>query len=90
MTSLCNWCGTEFEPRPDGGSTQRFCAAPCRRTFDSACRIWAAQEYEAQKVSIFELRTALQQRARSLGRDLAPEGAHPLYPLRPGSALVPT
>ena len=24
MTSLCMWCGTEFEPRSNGGSAQRF------------------------------------------------------------------
>lgn len=71
MTSLCTWCETEFEPRSNGGSVQRFCAAPCRRAFETACRIWAAQEYEAERVSIFELRTAVQQRARSLQRDLA-------------------
>ena len=40
-------------------------SATCRRAFDNACRIWAAQESEAERVSIFELRTALPQRARS-------------------------
>ncbi len=39
----------------------------------TACRIWAVQEYEADRVSIFTLRTALYQRARSLQRELAPE-----------------
>ncbi len=48
-------------------------AGPGRRAFETACRIWAAQEYEAERVSIFTLRTALYQRARSLQRDLAPE-----------------
>ena len=90
MTSLCTWCGTEFEPRHNGGSTQRFCAAPCRRAFDSACRIWAAQEYEAERVSIFELRAALQQRARSLERDLASQGAQPTPSTgkRPGAPVA--
>ncbi len=75
MSPLCTWCGTEFEPRSNGGSAQRFCSAPCRRAFDSACRIWAAAEYEAERVSIFALRTALQQRARCVESDPASEGA---------------
>ncbi len=74
MSRLCTWCGTEYEPRSNGGSAQRFCSAPCRRTFDTACRIWAAAEYEAERVSIFTLRTALYQRARSLQRDPPPDG----------------
>ena len=28
------------------------------RRFETACRIWAAAEYEAERVSIFTLRTA--------------------------------
>ncbi len=93
MNPLCTWCGTAYEPRSNGGKPQRFCSAPCRRAFETACRIWAAAEYEAERVSIFELRTALHQRARSLQRDLAPErgkgapetGTCPDGPLR-GSA----
>ena len=80
MSALCTWCGTAYEPRSNGGSAQRFCSAPCRRAFDTACRIWAAQEYEAERVSIFTLRTALYQRARSLQRDPAsasPKTTHP-------------
>jgi hypothetical protein len=73
MNPLCTWCGTAYEPRSNGGKRQRFCSAPCRRAFETACRIWAAAEYEAERVSIFTLRTALYQRARSLQRDLAPE-----------------
>ena len=75
MSQLCTWCGTAYEPRSNGGSAQRFCSAPCRRAFDSACRIWADAEYEAERVSIFALRTAFYERARSLGRDPASEGA---------------
>ncbi len=75
MSQLCTWCGTEFESRSNGGKPQRFCSAPCRRAFETACRIWAAAEYEAERVSIFELRTAMYQRARSLGRVPASEGA---------------
>ena len=74
MSVLCTWCGTTYQPRSNGGSAQRFCAAPCRRAFDSACRIWADAEYEAERVSIFALRTAFYQRARSLGRDPASGG----------------
>ena len=77
MNPLCTWCGTAYEPRSNGGKPQRFCSAPCRRAFETACRIWAAAEYEAERVSIFELRTALYQRARSLGRDLAPGDIRP-------------
>ena len=87
MTSLCTWCRTEFEPRHNGGSTQRFCAAPCRRAFDSACRIWAAHEYEAERVSIFELRRCLEQRARSLGGD--PGHEPPPLPPRQDCTLAP-
>ena len=42
MSQLCTWCGTEHEPRSNGGRPQRFCSAPCRRAFETACRIWAA------------------------------------------------
>ena len=73
MGSLCTWCGSQYEPRANGGSAQRFCSAPCRRAFDSACRIWAAAECDAERVSIFTLRTAFYKRARSLGRDPAQE-----------------
>ncbi len=72
MSALCTWCGTAYEPRSNGGKPQRFCSAPCRCAFETACRIWAAAEYEAERVSIFTLRTALYQRARSLQRDLTP------------------
>ncbi len=64
MSRLCTWCGTTYEPRSNGGSAQRFCSAPCRRAFDSACRIWAVAEYDAERVSIFQLRTAFYERAR--------------------------
>ncbi len=70
---LCTWCGIAYEPRSNGGSAQRFCSTPCRRAFDSACRIWAAAEYDVERVSIFTLRMAFYKRARSLGRDPAQE-----------------
>ncbi len=73
MNQLCTWCGTAYEPRSNGGSAQRFCSAPCRRAFDSACRIWAAAEYDAERVSIFTLRTALYERARCAQSDPASE-----------------
>ncbi len=73
MSALCTWCGTEYEPRNNGGSAQRFCSAPCRRAFDSACRIWAAAEYDAERVSIFALRTAFYERARCVESNPAPE-----------------
>ena len=69
--TACIWCGTEFEPRSNGGSAQRFCSKDCRQDFNTACRIWGAQEYEAERVSIFELRAALGQRACCAQRDLA-------------------
>ena len=72
--SPCTWCGTEFEPRSNGGSTQRFCSKNCRENFNTACRIWAAREYQAERVSIFELRTCLEQHTRSLQRDLDSQG----------------
>ena len=73
MSRLCTWCGTAYEPRSNGGSAQRFCSAPCRRAFDSACRIWAAAEYDAERVSVFALRTAFYERARCAESDPAPE-----------------
>ena len=80
MTSLCTWCETEFEPRSNGGSTQRFCSKNCRENFNTACRIWAAREYEAERISIFDLRMALEQRARCVQRDLGSDGI-PTCPL---------
>ncbi len=64
MSRLCTWCGTAYKPRSNDGSAQRFCSAPCRRAFDSACRIWAAAEHDAERVSIFALRAAFYERAR--------------------------
>ncbi len=72
MSILCTWCGTDFERRNNGGSAQRFCSKDCRQDFNTACRIWASQEYEAERVSISELRTCLGQHTRSLGREPAP------------------
>ncbi len=74
MSQICTWCETAYEPRSNGGSAQRFCSKDCRQDFNTACRIWAAQEYEAERVSIFTLRTCLEQRARCAQRDLASEG----------------
>ena len=89
MSWLCTWCGTAYEPRSNGGKPQRFCSAPCRRAFETACRIWAAAEYEAERVSIFTLRTALYQRARSLQHDPAPErGKAPETEKRTDGALA--
>ncbi len=93
MGSLCTWCGSQYEPRSNGGSAQRFCAAPCRRAFDSACRIWAAAEYDAGRVSIFALRTAFYERARCVESDPALErGKAPRREARTGAppgAAVP-
>ena len=60
MATLCIWCGTEHEAGVEG-----FCSEDCRRDFNTACRIWAAAEYEAERVSIFDLRTAFYERAHS-------------------------
>ncbi len=73
MSHICTWCGTAYESRNNGGSAQRFCSAPCRRAFETACRIWAAAEYDAERVSIFTLRTALYERARCVESNPAPE-----------------
>ena len=48
MGSLCTWCGAE--------TAEEFCSEPCRESFNVACRIWAAQEYTAERLSIFTLR----------------------------------
>ncbi len=68
------WCGAEFEPRNNGGSAQRFCSKDCRQNFNTACRIWAGAEFEAERVSIDQLRTCLGQRACCVQRDSALEG----------------
>ena len=73
MGMVCTWCGTEFEPRRNGGKPQEFCATDCRQNFNTACRIWAAQEYRAEQVSIFTLKTALEQRTRFIESDPASE-----------------
>ncbi len=75
MTRLCKWCGNDFEPRNNGGKPQHFCSKNCRQDFNTACRIWAAQEHEGARLSIFELRTALYKRARCVQRDLPQETA---------------
>ncbi len=90
MTRLCKWCGNSFEPRGNGGKPQRFCSKDCRENFNTACRIWAAGEYEAERVSIFDLRTAFYQRARCVQRDL-PQGTARSTPEdeRRSTTLVP-
>ena len=52
MGILCTWCGTE----KDG----EFCSETCRESFNAAGRIWAAQEYAAERLSIFTLRACLE------------------------------
>ena len=59
---ICTWCGTECEPCDSGG----FCREDCRRDFNTACRLWGAHEYEAERVSIFELRPQKHERAQWL------------------------
>ena len=75
MNPLCTWCGTAYQPRSNGGSVQRFCSKDCRESFNTACRVWAAAEYEAERLSIFTLRSCLGQHTRCVQRDPASEGA---------------
>ena len=78
---LCTWCGTE--------TAEEFCSEACRASFNAACGIWAAQEYAAERLSIFTLRTALYQRARCVESDPAPErGKAPETGVRAGGALT--
>ncbi len=93
MSRLCAWCGTEFEPRGNGGKPQRFCSAPCRRAFDTACPVYAAAEVEASRLPVSALKMALEQRARSLRRDPASKrGKAPRREARtgapPGAAVL--
>ena len=74
MSVLCTWCGVAYEPRSNGGSVQRFCSKDCRESFNTACRVWAAQEYEAERLSIFTLRSCLEQHTRCVESDPAPGG----------------
>ena len=73
MTRLCTWCGITYTPRRNGGSAQRFCSKDCRQDFNAACRMWAAQEYEAERLSIFTLRSCLGQHTRCTQHDPASE-----------------
>ncbi len=73
MSQLCTWCGSQYESRSNGGSAQRFCSKDCRQDFNTACRVWVAQEYEAERVSIFTLRTCLGQHTRCVQGDPASE-----------------
>ena len=75
---LCTWCGTDYEPRRNGGSAQQFCKKDCHESVNTACRVWAAQEYDAERLSIFTLRSCLGQHTRCVQRDLASEGAQVL------------
>ncbi len=85
-TNHCTWCGTAYEPRKNGGSVQRFCSKDCRQSLNTACRIWAAAEYEAERVSIFALRTALEQHTRCVESDPALErGKAPRREARTGA-----
>jgi len=52
----CRWCGSNFEPRRDGGKAQRFCREACRRAFDAAGRRWVAEALAAGTVTIADLR----------------------------------
>ncbi len=95
MSRSCTWCGTEFEPRSNGGSAQRFCKKDCRDSFNTACRVWAAQEYEAERLSIFTLRSCLEQHTRCVESDPASEqgkapetGTRTDGPLRGGAEAV--
>ncbi len=63
--TLCTWYGTE--------TAEGFCSEACRESFNAACRIWAAREYAAERVSIFALRTALEQHTRCVESDPALE-----------------
>ncbi len=93
MIRLCTWCGTAYEPRRNGGKPQRFCSASCRRAFNTGCRVYAAAEVDAGRVSVSALKIALEQRARWLQRDLASGGTQApetrKRPERPPAPLAP-
>ncbi len=72
MSQICTWCGTEYEPRNNGGKPQRFCSPDCRRDFFAACRAWAAREFEAGRVSVKDLQGASAQCARCYKGAAAP------------------
>ena len=90
MSQLCTWCGTAYAPRSNGGKPQEFCSKDCRQNFNTACRIWAAQEYRAERLSIFVLRTCLYQHARCVESDPVPErgkGESPETAARPDGPM---
>ena len=65
----CEWCGTAFKPRTNGGTAQRFCKPACRRAFDQASRAWVRRRLHARLLSVADLRDG-----PGTARALLPEG----------------
>ena len=55
MTSQCEWCQEEFQPRESGGSPQKFCGRDCKRLFEKSIRQWASNKYSKGTLKIGEL-----------------------------------
>src|SRR5262252_8422466 len=68
----CEWCGTVFQPRTDGGTAQRFCKPACRRALDRASRAWVRRRLHAGLLSVADLRDG-----PGTARALLPEANEP-------------
>jgi hypothetical protein len=75
----CPWCGSNFEPRRDGGKVQRFCRPACRRAFDAAARRWVADALAAGTVTIADVRDgSATTRALARAGNIPPETDRPV------------
>ncbi len=64
--AACFWCGSQFRRLKQGGSTQQFCTAKCRKEFHAARRAYADWDLATGRAEIADLKNALKwKRARS-------------------------
>lgn len=55
-SSTCDWCGKSFAGKTRGAHAKRFCLDSCRNKFNHACRKYGRAEFEAERVTIEQLR----------------------------------
>lgn len=71
----CPWCDRPFEPREKGGTPQRFCSAPCRSEYHTACRQLGDQLVSLGIVAMPELKsTDARLLAKLVKADILPAG----------------
>ena len=57
MTSQCEWCQRDYEPRNSGGSPQKFCTKQCKRLFEKSIRRWSYMQHAQGKLNLSELQS---------------------------------